>query len=172
MKLPVKITSRHLGKTLELDTESETIALIAETGEKLGPVPWEAIIECILGYVEEASFRKLRNYPRSSLAVKVRYQTSASKQFESVTGEIGGGGIFIESGAPLKAGTEIEMDLVLPDDPTGQIHAKGKVAWVRPKPERYLFFPGMGVQFTEISEAGRARLLDMVKSLNQARQRS
>jgi len=34
-----------------------------------------------------------------------------------------------------------------------------------------VFFPGMGVQFTEISEAGRTRLLTMVKTLDQARRR-
>jgi hypothetical protein len=33
-----------------------------------------------------------------------------------------------------------------------------------------VFFPGIGVQFTEISETGRERLLNMVKSLDQARQ--
>ena len=60
----------------------------------------------------------------------------------------------------------------MPDDPTAPINAQGTVAWVRPREEHYVFFPGMGVQFTEISEEGRARLLTMVKALDHARQGS
>jgi Tfp pilus assembly protein PilZ len=52
------------------------------------------------------------------------------------------------------------------------INAQGKVAWIRPGEEHYVFFPGMGVQFTEISEKGRARLMTMVKTLDHARQGS
>lgn len=172
MKLPVKITGRHRGKALQLDTESETITLLGQTDEKLGTVPWDAVIEYITGYVEEARVRRVRNYPRSPIALKIRYQASASKPVESLTAEIGGGGVFIESGTPLRVGTEIAMEFLLPDYPTARVHAKGKVAWVRPKPKRSLLFPGMGVQFTEISEEECARLLDLLKSLNQARQGS
>ncbi|MGH7216070.1 MAG: PilZ domain-containing protein [Nitrospiraceae bacterium] len=50
------------------------------------------------------------------------------------------------------------------------INAQGKVAWIRPGEEHCVFFPGMGIQFTEISEEGRARLLTMVKDLDHARQ--
>lgn len=169
MKLPVKLTWRHRGKSLELDSESETITLIGGTGEKLGALSWEAVIDLILGYVKEARPKRLRNHPRSRLAVKVSYLSSNNKQFESVTGEIGGGGVFIESSTPLRVGTEIAMELVLPDNPISQVHAKGKVAWVRPRHEQYVFFPGMGVLFTEISEEARTRLLDLMKSLDQVR---
>ena len=169
MKLPVKASGRHRGKALQLDTESETITLLGPTDEKLGTAPWEAVIDYIEGYVEEARVRRVRNYPRSPLAVKVRYQASASTPVDSLTAEIGGGGVFIESGTPLSVGTHIAMEFVLPEDPTMRVHARGKVAWVRPKPERSVLLPGMGVQFTDISEEGCARLLDIVKSLNQPR---
>ena len=173
MKLPSKRSSRHRGKALELDSESETMKLIGPKGESLGAVSWDAVMDFIQGYVEEArSHRAVRNYPRSRLAVKVNYLTPDHKQFESVTGEIGGGGVFIESHLPPRVGTDLALELVLPDDPTVPINAKGKVAWVRPREEHYAFFPGMGVRFTEISEEGRARLLTMVKSLDQARKES
>lgn len=172
MKLSVKHTSRHKGKTLELDDELETLTVVTSTGEKGGSVSWEALIDYVSYYVEEAGPKSLRNHPRSPLAVKVRYQTPDYKCFESITGEIGGGGVFIESSAPARVGDEIEMDLALPDNPTLPIHAKGKVAWVRPRPEHYVFYPGMGVQFTGISEEARARLVDMVRSLKQTRQGS
>ena len=173
MKLPAKRSLRHRGKALELDSESETMKLIGQKGEPLGAVSWDAVMDFIQGYVEESrSHRAVRNFPRSRLAVKVSYLTPDNKQIKSITAEIGGGGVFIESNLPPRVGTDLALELVLPDDPTVPINAKGKVAWVRPREERYAFFPGMGVQFTEISEEGRARLLDMVKSLDQARKES
>jgi uncharacterized protein (TIGR02266 family) len=169
MKLPVKITSRHRGKSLEVSSESETVALIGPTGDKEGEVSLETVIDLIQTCIEEERPKRLRNYPRLPLAVKVTYQAPGSNHVEALTGEIGGGGVFIESPAPLPEGTEITMDLVLPDDPAGPIRAKGKVAWVRSRQERYVFFPGMGVQFTEIPEKARDQLVEIVKSLDHVR---
>ena len=65
--LPVKISLRHRGKVLELDREAETMTLLGPTGEPLGAVPWEAVINFIQGYVkEDQSHRAVRNYPQSS----------------------------------------------------------------------------------------------------------
>lgn len=169
MKLPVKLTWRHRGKALDIDSETETMTVLGRAGEKLGTLSWEAVIDYIQGYVEEARPTRLRNHPRSRLSVKVRALASDSRRVESLTGEIGGGGVFIESGTPFPPGTELTLELVLPDHLPIPIQAKGIVTWVRPRPERYVFFPGMGVQFTEISEKGRERLLEMVKSLNHIR---
>ena len=173
MKLPIKISLRHRGKVLGLDSETETMTLLGPTGEPLGAVSWEAVTDFIQGYVKEAqSNRAVRNYPRSRLAAKVRCLTPDHKQLDSVTCEIGGGGVFIETRLPPQLGTVLALELILPDDPTAPINAQGKVAWIRPGEEHYAFFPGMGVQFTEISETGRARLLTMVKALDHARQGS
>ena len=173
MKLPIKISLRHQGKVLGLDSETETITLLGPTGEPLGAVSWEAVVDFIQGYVKEArSHQAARNYPRSRLAAKVRCVTPDHKHFDSVTCEIGGGGVFIETRLPPQLGTVLALELILPDDPTAPINAQGKVTWIRPKEEHYVFFPGMGVQFTEISETGRARLLTMVKALDHARQGS
>ena len=168
MKLPIKISSRHRGKVLRLDSETETMTLLAQTGEPMGVVSWESVVDFIQGSVKEArSSQAARNYPRGRLAAKVRYVTPDHKQFDGVTCEIGGGGIFIETQLPPDLGTTLALELVLPDDPTVPINAQGKVAWIRPKEERYIFFPGMVVQFTDISEAGRERLVTMVKTLDQ-----
>ena len=173
MKLPIKISSRHRGKVLGLDSEAETMTLLDPTGEPLEAVSWEAVIDFIQSSVKEVrSHQAVRNYPRSRLAAKVRYVTPDHKHFDSVTCEIGGGGIFIESHLPPQLGTALSLELILPDDPTAPIKAQGKVAWIRPGEEHYMFFPGMGIQFTEISETGRARLLTMVKTLDHARQGS
>jgi uncharacterized protein (TIGR02266 family) len=171
MKLPIKISLRHRGKALALDSEAETMTLLGPAGEPLEAVSWEAVIDFIQCSVKETqSHRAVRNYPRSRLAAKVRCLTPDHKYFDGVTCEIGGGGVFIETHLPPQIGTALELEFVLPDDPTEPIKAEGKVAWVRPKEERYVFFPGMGVQFTEISEVGRARLLTMAKALDQARE--
>jgi type IV pilus assembly protein PilZ len=171
--LPVKNSLRHRGKVLELDREAETVTLHGPKGEPLGAVPWDAVMDFIQGYVKEAqSHRAVRNYPRSRLAAKVRFLTPDHKHLDSVTCEIGGGGVFIETHMPPQLGTALALELVLPDDPTTPINAQGTVAWIRPREERFVFFPGMGVQFTEISEEGRARLLTMVKTLDHARQGS
>lgn len=173
MKLPVKISLRHREKVLGLDSRAETMTLLGPTGEPLGAVSWEAVIDFIQGSAKEArSHAAVRNYPRSRLAAKVRYVTPDHKHIDSVTCEIGGGGVFIETHLPPQLGTTLALELVLPDDPTAPIHTRGTVAWIRPREEHYAFFPGMGVQFTEISEEGRARLLTMVKALDQARQGS
>ena len=173
MKLPIKISSRHRGKVLGLDSEAETMTLLGPTGEPLEAVSWEAVIDFIQSSVKDVrSHQAVRNYPRSRLAAKVRYVTPDHKHFDSVTCEIGGGGIFIESHLPPQLGTALSLELILPDDPTAPIKAQGKVAWIRPGEEHYMFFPGMGIQFTEISETGRARLLTMVKTLDHARQGS
>ena len=170
MKLPIKSSVRHRGKWLGLDSDTETITLFSPTSESLGAVSWEAVIDFIHASAKEVrSQRAVRDYPRGRLAAKVRYVTSDDKQVDSVTCEIGGGGIFIETNLPPKLGTVLALELILPDNPTAPISAQGKVAWIRSHEERYVFFPGMGVQFTEISETGRERLLNMVKSLDHAR---
>src|SRR5438132_9664344 len=125
------------------------------------------------GYLKEPqSHRAVRDYPRSRLAAKVRYVTPDRKRIDSVTCEIGGGGVFIETHLPPQVGTALALELVLPDDPTALINAQGKVTWIRPGEEHYGFFPGMGGQSTETSEHGRARLVHMVKALDHARQGS
>jgi hypothetical protein len=43
------------------------------------------------------------------------------------------------------------------------------VAWTRNKPERFLLFPGMGVQFTDIEEKSRHDLVELVAALNRSR---
>ena len=169
MKMLIKKSTSHQGKALELDSVAETMRLFNQTGEQQGTVSWEQVIDFIQSSTEEAQFKKGRNYPRSRLAVQIQYRPSSSRSFQSVTGEIGGGGVFIETGTPARIGEELRMELVLPDDQTRPIHATGKVAWIRPQPEHYVFFSGMGVQFTDISEEARLRLVELVTALARTR---
>jgi hypothetical protein len=43
------------------------------------------------------------------------------------------------------------------------------VAWTRNKPERYLLFPGMGVQFIDIDANSQHQLVELVIALNRSR---
>ena len=169
MTFPVVSTAGHLGKSLVVDSERETINVHDTSGQLLGNMPWGAIIERVLVSGEDARFAHCRTQPRAPLALKVRYTTPEGKEFDSLTGGIGGGGLFIESGTPLSPGTELTVEFALPDRPWDKLKAKAKVAWVRNKPERYLLFPGMGIQFVELDKNVQEELVELVEALNRNR---
>jgi type IV pilus assembly protein PilZ len=169
MKFPVVSTAGHQGKSLVIDSKEETINVRDTSGVQLGCVSWGTIIEQVVINGEDARFAHCRKQPRAPLALKVRYTTPEGKQFDSLTGGIGGGGLFIESGAPLSPGTELTVEFVLPDRPADKLKAKGRVAWVRHKPERYLLFPGMGIQFVDLDKKVQEELIRLIEALNRSR---
>ncbi len=169
MKFPVIMTEGHQGKLLEMDADQEGITLHSAAGKLLGILSWGAVIEQILARDEDVRFTHARFHPRAPLSMKIRYTTPEGKQFDSLTGGIGAGGLFIESSAPLTPGTELSVEFSLPDHPNEQYTATAKVAWTRTKPERHLLFPGMGIQFTNIDEKARKDLLELVEALSRAR---
>jgi uncharacterized protein (TIGR02266 family) len=169
MKFPVTTTPGHQGKTLEIDPNREIISLHGANGALLGAVSWNDIIERISAGDEDVRFAHARTHARAPLAVKVKYVTPEGKRFDSLTGGIGGGGMFIESSQPLAPGTELAVEFALPDRPWEKHKARAKVAWTRNKPERFLLFPGMGVQFTDIDDKSRQDLVELVSALNRSR---
>ena len=169
MKFPVTETVGHQGKTFEIDPAREIISLYGVNDVPLGALSWGEIIERIINTDEDLRFSHARAHARAPLALKVKYTTPEGKQFDSLTGGIGGGGLFIESSQPLAPGTELAVEFALPDRPWEKHKAKAKVAWTRNKPERFLLFPGMGVQFTEIDEKSRHDLVELVAALNRTR---
>ena len=172
MKFPVTSTAIHQGKTLIIDPDRETIDVLDASGQLLGDVPWGTVIEQVLDNSSQDRFAHCRAYPRAPLAVKVHCTTPDGTTFDGLTGGIGGGGFFIESSAPLNSGTELSLEFSLPDRPWEKLKAKAKVAWVRSKPERYLLFPGMGVQFMDIDKKTQDLLINLVEALNRSRTHS
>ena len=168
MKLPVVATKAHQGKSLELDSKRETITLLGSDGQVLGVVSWGAIIDYICFSQKQARPNEARTQPRVSLTAKVRYLGSDGSQIESRATGVGGGGLFIESTAPMAVGTEFTVSFALPDRSAEWLEAKGRVAWVCPKADQYTFFPGMGVRFTSVTSDTRARMLEFVNSLKKA----
>lgn len=169
MKFSVTATPGYEGHTLEMDVNQEAVLLRGAKGQLIGTMPWSGVIDRILANDDDARFAHSRAHPRAPLAVKVRYMTPDGKQFDSLTGGIGGGGLFIESSTPLAPGTELSVEFALPDRPWERLKAKAKVAWTRNKPERYLLFPGMGVQFTDIDPGCQRQLVELVTALNRTR---
>ncbi|MGQ0811432.1 MAG: TIGR02266 family protein [Nitrospiraceae bacterium] len=165
MKLPVSASNKHKGKSLDLDPSRETITLLGISGDPLGSLSWDFIIDQILAYRKPSAPKDFRTEPRVTLAVKVKYHTAEGTTFESRAGGIGGGGLFIESEAPLPVGTKLAVEFVLPAAPLEWLSARGVVAWVCPKADQYTCSTGMGIRFTDIANDTRNRVLDVVRSL-------
>ena len=169
MKFTVQATAGHIGKSLSFDSQGETVQIHAPSGELLGGLPWGAIIDRALQHYDDGEYAHCRNYPRTPLALKIRYSTTEGKQIDSLTGGVGGGGLFIESSEPLAKGTRLTVEFALPQRPTETLKAVGTVAWIRKKPERYLLFPGMGIQFMQIEQQAQKDLIALVEALNRNR---
>ena len=99
MKLPIQSSPGDQGSFLQLDPDRETIALLGPNDEILGLLTWAAMNQFIRKTGTSGFDATRRNYPRASLALKVRYKTPDGKQLASVSRDIGGGGLFIESNA-------------------------------------------------------------------------
>jgi uncharacterized protein (TIGR02266 family) len=171
MKLPVIVTQAHRGKALDVDSERETITLIGAQGERLGTLTWEAIIEYIRASNEKTRTVESRTQPRASLLIRVQYRTPEGKVIEGRASGIGGGGIFVESGAPLPVKTSLALTFSLPDRPDEWLEAKGEVAWICPQRDQYTAFPGMGIKFTDVSPKVREQVLQLVSSLRKPDQK-
>jgi type IV pilus assembly protein PilZ len=167
VKYPVVSSLRHKGKTIELDSAREIVTLFGINGEPMGNLSWDFVIDQILAYRKPPVSREARTEPRVTLSFRVKYKTPEGRHYESRAGGIGGGGLFIESQAPLPIGTKLTLEFSLPERPTEWLPAKGVVAWVCPKADQYTFSPGMGVRFTDIASDIRDRVLELVKSLQQ-----
>ena len=165
MKYPVASSLRHRGKALELDASREVVTLLGINGEPIGSLSWDFVIDQIMAYRKLPVQKEVRSEPRISLAFRVRYTTPEGQHFEGRAGGIGGGGMFIESLAPLPVGTTLAMEFSLPEKPAEWLPTRGVVAWVCPKADHYTFSPGMGVRFTEVSPEIRERIIELVKSV-------
>jgi uncharacterized protein (TIGR02266 family) len=165
VKYPVSLSLRHKGKVIEFDAEHERVVLLDSSGEVIGNLSWDFVIDQILAYRKVSVQKEVRSEPRISLAFRVRYNNPEGSRCESRAGGIGGGGLFIESQTPLPVGTRLAMEFAFSEKPEEWMPAKGTVAWVCPKADQYTFSPGMGVRFTEIAEDIRDRIHELVKSI-------
>ena len=170
MRLPIRDSSVRPGHFLEFDCDGETVTLVGSEGEPVGSLTWAAVVAFIHKSAGTNAASSSRAYSRASLALKVRYPAGDNRPLMSVTGDVSGGGLFIETGTPLPQGTELTVDFTMPDPPYEHVQATAQVVWARKKAERYVFLPGMGIKFTDIPRESRSRLQDLVEEVHQVRQ--
>lgn len=89
MKFPVVSSTRHKGKTLEIDSSKETITLVGINGEPMGSLAWDFLVDQILTYRKPQQSREARSEPRISLSIRVKYQTPDGTHLESRAGGLG-----------------------------------------------------------------------------------
>jgi type IV pilus assembly protein PilZ len=108
----------------------------------------------IIAYYKFISDR--RRYMRAPLRLKVTNKRSTLFEFYSST-NISVGGMFIKADSPYAVGSRLELEFSFPGR-EGTFHAEGKVIRVvhlDPDSNPEDFDPGMGVQFTNLSQEAR-----------------
>ena len=168
MRLPVNTTAGYEGSTLVLDNTRELLSVISPVGEVLGTVSWASVIDLVRSQ-REGDDDRAAVQGMVPLALKVHYHAAGALSGEGLTAEFGGGGFFLETGTPLPVGTALTVEFSLPDQPHQRHTSKAKVVWVRHKPERHLFLPGMEVQFVDLPESIHRQVRDLVSALQRAR---
>ena len=99
-----------------------------------------------------------REHERRDIQLKVVYR-SITNFLDDYTANISIGGCFLLTQQPFSMGQTVELDLVLP---TGQsVHATGVIRWVSNDGK----FPGVGVQFTLLSQRDK-RMIERIVSDN------
>jgi len=79
-------------------------------------------------------------------------------KIQTVTGDLGPGGVFVHSDYPLAPGTLVRLEIELPD---GTAEAEGVVRWAKKAAASQLDViggRGFGVQFTQVSDELRSYL--------------
>ena len=98
-----------------------------------------------------------RQHERRAIELKVVYR-SITNFLDDYTANISIGGCFLSTQQPFSMGQTVELALILP---TGQsINATGVVRWVSNDGE----FPGVGVQFTLLSDRDRSMIEQLVST--------
>ena len=165
MDIPLSKSSRYPGYILRIDPEKEELSIFNPAGEFAKSIRLDEMIGMLL----ESKQGTKRKHLRTTMAVKVKYQSVPGRWKESITGTLGTGGLFIETPAPCDKGSEIEIEILLPDSPPRTIKAKGKVVWTRNQFEKVLHFPGMGVEFSGLSDKERESIERLIKTINRSR---
>ena len=164
MKVTLTRSRTYQGYCLKIDPENECLSVENPQGKEVARL----VLDDFLDRLGASSAGFKRQFPRLGIGVYVKHSDSEGRMREGIASTISGGGIFIDELDPLLQGSDTLLQLSLPAsrDP---IVAKAKVAWVRKGFLRKLYYPGMGLQFVEIPEAGRRALIDFVNRFNQQR---
>lgn len=101
-----------------------------------------------------------RQFKRVTLKTSVDLQSSTNF-YSGLSNDISEGGLFVATYNLLPGGTEMEIIFSLPDK--GQpIRALARVMWIREHLPDSDGHPGMGLEFVELREEDRRRIVNFV----------
>lgn len=162
------LSKKYTGYTIEIDRSEQHFLIRGKDQELILTLTVDEVLEAFIGQKLQYGYK--RKEPRVNVALKSKYSAGDGTEIDAITGTIGGGGIFIESGKPLPPGTKIDFEIVLPHEPGKPVQGTGEVVWTRTKTEREVFFPGMGIQFKDMLTEDRSRIVQFVAALRTSRE--
>ncbi|MCQ9208342.1 MAG: PilZ domain-containing protein [Omnitrophica bacterium] len=116
--------------------------------------------------------KERRKFPRITLELIVRYKVLKipEQQIDAQTKNISAGGVCLVAREQMQTGTEVALEIKFPGS-NKPIVATGRVAWSREStlglsPAGHQRFDN-GVEFMEISDDDRDRIIERVKSKRQ-----
>ena len=161
------LSKKYSGYSIEIEGSKQRFLIWDDEGELILTLTVDEVLEAFIGQKLQYDYR--RKEPRINVALKSKYSVGDGTEVDAITGTIGGGGLFIESGKPLPLGSKVNFEVVLPHEPGNPVRGVGEVVWTRSSVEREIFFPGMGVQFREISTDDRSRIVQFVDAIKTSR---
>jgi len=104
-----------------------------------------------------------RNSSRLDTVIRVDYRT-ANAFFTDFAENISEGGIFISTPNPLKPGTDIVIEFLLPEL-NRPLRINGKVVWNREQPAGHNLRRGMGIKFEKLTEEDKMLISEVMRKL-------
>jgi uncharacterized protein (TIGR02266 family) len=102
-----------------------------------------------------------RKEPRIPKGLSLTFKTRESL-INAYTENISSGGLYIKTPKPLQKGETLSIKLQIPDEPE-PIKVEAVVAWSRTEGGPDGEPPGMGIQFIQVSDSDRQKLLGCIK---------
>lgn len=164
MKISMKKSGRYQGYKIGIDLDEESLTVEDAEGKPVA----DLLLEDFLDRLGATTHKFKRQYPRLDLGTHIKYRDPDGHLSEAIASSLGGGGLFVDQFSPPPMGTPIHLEINLPA--SGRvIRAESKVVWVRKSLLEKVSYPGMGLQFTSISEADRKEILRFIKKFNRQR---
>ena len=164
MKVLIKKSKHYRGYCVKVNQEDESLSIENPDGKEIARL----VLDDFLSRLGATARGFKRQFPRLGMGVCVKYADREGNSCEGIASTIGGGGLFIEALKPLPEGIDTSLEFMLPASQK-VITAKARVVWVRKNFVQKFFYPGMGMQFVEISDGDRAELVDFVDKFNMRR---
>ena len=109
-----------------------------------------------------ASGRERRAHQRITVLFEIDYRADDTFLFAYIT-DISAMGIFVRTTQPEPAGTHLFLRFTPPGG-AESIECEGDVIWINPPRDGLSLNPGMGIQFTDLSDEQRDTIVGLVRT--------